>query len=224
MRTVTIQTQSQMPASALDALLAGYAAGTLAAPMHALIGAHLELSPVNRGFVASLEAALAGQVDLVPPATIRSREDRLAQIFSQKPLDQAAIFAETSLGSDEPRALHHLLGKNIADLPFRMVMPGLREYRVPTDTAVKAMLYRIKPGRRMPQHTHSGSEVTLVLKGSFLDSSGTYGRGDIAIADEETDHDPVAGPGEDCLCFAIMDAPLRLTGPIGRLLDRFVRH
>jgi putative transcriptional regulator len=221
---VTIQTQSQMPASALDALLAGYAAGTLNPPMHALIGAHLEISPVNRRFVASLESALAGQVDVLPPVPLRAREDRLARIFDQAPLDPRAIRAEAGQGHDEPRALQHLLGKNIADLPFRMVMPGLREYKVPSDPSMKALLYRIKPGRRMPQHTHSGSEVTLVLKGSFLDASGTYRRGDIAIADEETDHDPVAGPGEECLCFAIMDAPLRLTGAIGRLLDRFVRH
>jgi putative transcriptional regulator len=39
----------------MDELLAGYAAGTLTYPAQALIGAHLELSGQNRGYVHSLE-------------------------------------------------------------------------------------------------------------------------------------------------------------------------
>jgi putative transcriptional regulator len=30
--------------------------------------------------------------------------------------------------------------------------------------------------------------------------------------------------GQDCICFAVTDAPLRLTGPVGRILDRFFGH
>ena len=33
----------------------------------------------------------------------------------------------------------------------------------------------------MPQHTHEGHELTLVLEGSFHDALGRYGRGDLAI-------------------------------------------
>lgn len=43
----------------MDELLAGYAAGTLTYPAQALVGAHLELSDRNRGYVSSLET-LAG--------------------------------------------------------------------------------------------------------------------------------------------------------------------
>jgi putative transcriptional regulator len=50
--------------------------------------------------------------------------------------------------------------------------------------------------------------------------NGHYRRGDIAIADQEVDHRPVADREEDCICFAVTDAPIRLTGPVGRLLQR----
>jgi putative transcriptional regulator len=86
------------------------------------------------------------------------------------------------------------------------------------------VLYRIRAGKKMPQHTHEGSEYTLVIRGAFSDVTGRYGRGDVAISDEDLDHTPIAEAGEECLCFAVMDAPLRLTGPIGRFLNRFVRH
>jgi putative transcriptional regulator len=36
------------------------------------------------------------------------------------------------------------------------------------------------------------------------------------------DHRPVAGRSGDCICLAVTDAPLRLTGPIGRLFRPFV--
>jgi putative transcriptional regulator len=75
----------------------------------------------------------------------------------------------------------------------------------------------------MPTHTHDGSELTLVLAGGFSDESGHFVRGDVAEADPSINHQPVADPGEDCLCLAVTDAPIRLTGPFGRLLNPFLR-
>ena len=109
-------------------------------------------------------------------------------------------------------------------------LPGLRECRIATGDGMSAVLYKIRAGRKMPQHSHEGSEVTLVLRGGFRDEGGHFRRGDIAVADEHLDHVPVADEDEECLCFAVLDAPLRLTGPIGRwanlpmrLLDIFDR-
>ena len=75
----------------------------------------------------------------------------------------------------------------------------------------------------MPRHTHDGSELTLVLTGGFTERGNHFLRGDVAVADSSVDHCPVADPGEPCLCLAVTDAPLRLTGPFGRLLNPFVR-
>ena len=76
----------------------------------------------------------------------------------------------------------------------------------------------------MPQHTHHGNELTLVLKGAFTDETGLYARGDVAFATSDIDHQPVAEADEECLCFAVVDGGLRLTGPVGRFLNVFMRY
>ncbi len=50
-------------------------------------------------------------------------------------------------------------------------------------TGYRARLIRLKAGRGVPRHTHGGSELTVVLEGSFSDETGHYARGDLAIAD-----------------------------------------
>ena len=87
----------------------------------------------------------------------------------------------------------------------------------------RTTLIRVRAGRMVPQHTHEGNELTVVLRGAFHDETGHYVRGDLAIADASVDHRPIADEGEDCLCLAVTDAPLRLTGRFGRFLNPFIR-
>lgn len=205
--------------SSREVLLAAYAAGQVPCAVHALVASHLELSSENRAFVASLEESLAKELTVDRPCCeIRKREDRLAAIFC---CDQ--MVGKAPCDSDVPRALRHFLGRCIDEMPYRTLLPGIRECRIEAENGLTAMLYRIAPGKKIPQHSHEGAEITLVLRGGFSDVTGHYRRGDMAIADEDVDHVPVADEGEECVCFAILDAPLRLTGPIGRLLNRFMR-
>jgi RNA polymerase sigma-70 factor, ECF subfamily len=72
--------------------------------------------------------------------------------------------------------------------------------------------------KELPVHTHRGNEYTLVMAGSFSDASG-----DFILADTHVTHQPRAWEREDCICFAVMDAPLKMTGFFGRLLNPFLR-
>jgi putative transcriptional regulator len=205
--------------SALDAILAGYACGSLSPALHALVGAHLELSAHNRGFVSALETTLGESVAAGSGRAIRQREARLDAIFAEPAIAMPRVHP-----CEAPRALTHFLGAPLDRLDFRAVLPGIRECRIDIDPDARAVLYRIRPGRKMPQHSHEGLEVTLVLKGGFTDATGHFRRGDMVVADEHLDHVPVADADEECICFAVMDAPLKLTGTFGRLINRFVRH
>lgn len=71
----------------------------------------------------------------------------------------------------------------------------------------------------MPAHGHGGEEHTLVLCGAFSDHGGHYAAGDVALADAGVTHRPKADPGEDCICLAVTDAPLRFKGPAGPILN-----
>jgi putative transcriptional regulator len=82
---------------------------------------------------------------------------------------------------------------------------------------------RIRAGRAVPRHTHRGYELVCVLEGGFSDAAGHYGRGDVAVADDGVDHQPTADADGDCICLAVTDAPVRLTGRFWRLLNPFVR-
>jgi len=84
-------------------------------------------------------------------------------------------------------------------------------------------LHHIRAGGKVPQHTHEGIEITLVLNGSFSDQRGLYQDGDFLVVDETVDHTPTAVQNEDCLCLTVQSAPLRLTGPIGRWFNPLIR-
>ena len=202
----------------VDALLAAYSAGTLDQSLHALVASHLLMKPDGRDFVRALENLAAEELDHVKPEALSRREERLAAIFDQEPVLQPARAYGSSI---LPAPLRHYLGQDLEAIRWRTKLPGVKEFRIEGKGRGEASLLWVRAGRRMPSHTHEGSEVTLVLKGGFSDITGHYARGDIAIAESDLDHKPMTDASEDCICFAVTDAPLHLTGPFGRLLDRF---
>ena len=79
------------------------------------------------------------------------------------------------------------------------------------------------PGTHMLEHTHTGTELTCVLRGSFSHEGGRFGPGDFDFGDETLDHQPIVGDGEPCLCLVAMTGDLRINGFFGRLIGPFVR-
>jgi putative transcriptional regulator len=234
-----------MPVEPFDEVLASYARGILSPALHALVSSHLVISPQSRNYVAVMESAAAsvldddnGQVE------VPFRDEKLAAIFARAQdsdirLPQQSISDDLSSKSHGliPSPLRRFLGRELDDIPWKTLMPGVWHYKLddygkhsehhPDDATHhlhdEATLYWIRAGKAMPSHTHEGSEVTLVLKGAFTDGSGYYGRGDVCVAGQETDHAPVADAKEDCICFAVTDGRLRLTGPFGRIIEKFRR-
>ena len=206
----------------IDALMAQYASGQLSPALHGLVAAHLAIKPDNRSFVGALEELNAQELEGTAPIKLRNRDSRLAAIFDAAPVARVSGPRDAII----PAPLADFIGYKLENVPWRTVLPGIREFHVPhaEKAGGEASLLWIKPGRIMPSHTHDGSEVTLVLKGGFSDASGHYRRGDIAFADSDVDHRPRADEDEDCVCFAVTDAPLRLTGPFGRIVQRIFGH
>ena len=213
---------SQGQAGPVDALLAAYATGTLSRPLHALVASHLSIRADNRAFVKSLEHLIADDIaSLDVKESIVRRNDRLAAIFRSNGGDDGQIEGGAEF---LPPPLGHFLGMDYEALPWRAVMPGLKEVKLEDRPGCEASMLWIKAGRTIPSHTHPGIEATLVLKGSFEDATGVYTRGDMAVVDSDVDHKPVAGADEDCICFAVSEGPVKLTGPIARLFQRLIRH
>lgn len=199
----------------IDVLMARYVAGSLPYPAHVLVRAHLEITRTNHSFVAGLEDMAGEALEESDALPLTERTGRLAAIFEAVPSDDLETSPRAS--SVFPAVLRDFIGFDETDIPWRTKMPGFREYEFESD-GCHASIYWIKPGRKIPAHTHEGQELTLVLDGAFADGQGRYGRGDISVADDTVDHRPIAETDRPCICFAVTDAPLRLTGSLGQRL------
>nr|WP_319387315.1 ChrR family anti-sigma-E factor [uncultured Roseibium sp.] len=207
----------------MDELLAGYAAGTLSYPAQALVGAHLELSDQNRGYVSSLESLGGVSLNDADPVAFDDRDSMLSSIFS----DDAPLSNDNTplvqSGSNVPHALQSIIGRSMEGLPWKTLLPGVKECKFGEIDGCASSLIWVRAGRAMPSHTHHGTELTLVLQGGFSDEDGHFVSGDLAFADGDVDHKPIADEGEDCICFAVTAGRLELTGPVGRWFAPFMR-
>lgn len=207
-----------------DELLMAYAAGRVAEPVRLVLDTHLALSPRSRREVRCYEEIGGALLESLPPEPLEP--DALDRIMAC--LDDAAPIPprRPRAGAEDP----------IIPAPLQAYLPGsldrldwvgygpVAEAELLADVpGYRTRLLRIKAGKAVPQHTHEGSELTVVLQGAFRDGGERYARGDLAIADASVDHRPVAEEGEDCLCLAVTDAPLKLTGRFTRFLNPFVR-
>ena len=211
-----------------DELLVDYAAGACGEAEALLIATHLALCPLCRDAVADLDLVGGTLLDeLSPMAMSDGSLDAILGKLDEEPAVHLTSPAKSPVCIDTtvPRPLRDYLDAPDLDaLSWRQVIRGLEEYALPIGaTASRTKLLRIKPGMAVPSHTHKGNELTLVLQGGFEDGRGHFLSGDVAITDSHIDHSPVADLGEPCICLTVVDAPLKLTGKIGRFLNPFVR-
>ncbi|MCG9729346.1 ChrR family anti-sigma-E factor [Shewanella sp. Isolate13] len=85
------------------------------------------------------------------------------------------------------------------------------------DDTARASLLHIDANGEIPEHTHTGREITLLLSGSFEDEFSQYVPGDFIELDAQHKHTPKTTNG--CLCYTVVDAPLHFTKGISKLLN-----
>ncbi len=133
--------------------------------------------------------------------------------------------ATAGAGERDSRDLPHAaVARYLADLdsvPWRWLGPGVRYCQLPLSAGAKGdlRLLKIAPGRRMPEHGHGGTEMTLVLRGAYSDETGAFRSGDMQDVDGELEHQPVVDPVEGCICLVAAENPARFKGVISRLLQ-----
>jgi putative transcriptional regulator len=213
--------------TSLDALLAEYVSGTLSPSLMLLVASHLELRPDSRAYVASLASAAGQWLDSVDPVPIARGPAMLKAILDSDD-GPSAYFAATPSLADAydpavPVALRRHIERHRPAPQWRWLLPGIRKLQVSSGVGDQAFLLHGRPGRALPAHVHKGTEVALVLSGSYADAGGRYIRGDIAICEGGSEHRPVIDHDEDCLCLIVLDGPIRLSGPVGRFIDWVTR-
>ena len=208
-------------------LLFDYATGALGEGPSLIVATQLAIHGRGRDEVADTEAIGGAFLDDIEPAEISGSLlertlDRLNEEGSVPAVPLAALDEDTR--AVVPHPLQRYLPADLDDLSWSR--QGKRVESSPLHLSsgpYKASLLRIKAGEAIPRHTHKGVEYTLVLAGGFTDDSGHHVRGDLTVCDGSVEHSPVADTDEDCLCLTVLDAPIKMTGPIARFANPFIR-
>ncbi len=203
-------------------MLLDYASGSLEEEPSLVVAAHLAFCELCRQEVRELENLGGTLLDEAGDAEISA--DALDSVLARldAPLDEEAP-APTPADPVLPGPITRYIGTGLEGVRWRRVGPRVEEAVLATTNAkFKTSLLRIKPGTAIPSHTHGGREYTLVLKGGIIDEDRHYRRGDLMFADSAHEHRPVAAEDEECICLAVLDAPVRFTGLFTRLLNPFL--
>jgi putative transcriptional regulator len=201
-----------------DALLAAYAAANLPQPYALVVAAHISLCLECRSSYEAHQTAGGVVLETVSAEDVSAalKSNILAQLdapFKPEPVYQRS-------GVYPGPVMEALKGK---PPKWKSLGLGVRQSILSARSEGSVRLIYIPPGQAVPDHSHNGMELTLVLQGSFSDDSGRFGVGDLEVADQDIEHRPIADAGTPCICLAATDAPLRFSTFFPRLLQPLFR-
>jgi len=193
-----------------DEILMKYASGVLNPALRLLVDRHIALHPQTAERLATFTAfggmLLAGEEPA--PLTAGSLDRALARLAAS-PREAAAAPQWPALDS----------------LDWRWAGPGRRiaPVDIPGADDMRAYALKIAAGKAMLQHSHAGIEWTLIVQGSYSDENGEYGVGAFIEEDGDTVHTPVATGDVECICLAVLTAPLSAPGLMGKVAHWIMR-
>jgi putative transcriptional regulator len=210
-----------------DALLLALAAGTVGAGHRLLLEVHLEGCSHCQQRMRQMEAlggTLLGELtpaELAPDALERTLA-AIDAVQEAGPLHRPNVKPEAVkpwLPTRWPRAMASCqVGR------WHWMGPGMYWNRVtlPDESDGNVFMLRIGPGRMLPRHTHSGSELTQVIYGAFDDGRAEFAAGDFDETDGSIRHQPVVGSTGECICLASVEGKVVFEGWIARAMGGLV--
>jgi putative transcriptional regulator len=202
--------------------LTEYASGALPIAQAACVSAHLSYCHRCHQQVDSLEGLGGVMLERLAPEVVSESvlETVLARLDEPVPLQYGKSVDDGGL----PSLLRRIINGDYSQLTWKRLTSSLSiSYLKSGDTDYEFALDRIASGGAIPHHDHRGSEMTLVLHGGFSDERGEYHPGDFVYRTADEEHAPRAIPGEDCVCLAVLDAPLRFTRWRHRWINPFLQ-
>lgn len=210
--------------------LTDFAAANLPLSEAVCVSAHLELCGKCRIHVQQL-ADLGGRLfaGISPdPLEEGSFESLMKRVEAGRGSEESSEVTEAVgeySSSALPRALRRLATRGLHDLQWVQMGKALRIAPLPIDGDPReTALYDIKAGGKMVEHEHRGEEITVLLKGSFSDTDGSYSRGDFVVRNAGEPHQPTATQDMDCLCLVSLQRPVKPRGWFYRLVEPYVQY
>jgi putative transcriptional regulator len=202
-----------------EQMMQQYVQGLLPASLSVAISAHVELCECCANKVSALELQNSKSL-FVDDTTIDFDDDMsdlISMITSDDILNDVKPYISSKFSHQNkefvlPRAIAGLERSNFSQIG------KLSRARIDLDDGeLRASLLQIDAGGEIPNHTHTGFEVTLLLDGEFEDESGKYTAGDFIWLDGRHSHTPKTETG--CLCFTLANSALHFNKGISKLLN-----
>jgi len=208
-----------------DATIMAYAAGALGEGFSLVLAAHLEVCPRCRERKAEAEAIGGQLLAALPDAS--APPGGLAEVWDliqSEPHESVPQAARATPPKGIPSVLAPYLRSELDAIHWRSLVPGIKQYVIEdVDSGNGSVrLLSIAPGVTIPTHSHGGGELTLVLRGSYVDEVGRFQSGDLADLDPSVQHQPVADTNEPCICLIATDERLRFSGMFSRMLQPLI--
>jgi putative transcriptional regulator len=207
--------------------LQAFSAGNCEPAMALMISAHVDMCPQCQHDCIEIQAQLAKEL-FAPQPTIAPLDDQYLNMLSNitdLPISNTVVTEEsnTSIELDGkffelPRALRRH-AKNTGN--WSRLVGKLWQAPVDLGEIGKANFMYMEKGGRVPEHTHKGTEMTLVIDGQYGDGVAEYDCGDFTLLNNQHKHLPHSEADDGCLVFTIVDQPLHFTAGIARLLNPF---
>lgn len=197
------------------------AAGSQPEAIAAVMAAHVSMCP-----------KCAAELHIMEEIGITLFEDMAAAPLKRAAPVIAARANEAGSGATSPAAangdvpahLVPLVGQRLADVAWSRIGRGVWQHSVPLSKGARGdlRLVKIAPGVAVPDHGHYGTELTLLLQGSYRDKRGEFRTGDLEDVDADVEHQPIADPAEGCICLIASEKPARFKSLLARLVQPFI--
>ena len=200
--------------------------GTCSPAWALVIAAHVDMCEYCQEEVRSIEAQLSSEQmtayssDILDPTLINMMDD----IMELDPLPELTEESESKYLEldgrkfEVPRALQRLVDKTDS---WSRVVGKLWQAPVDLGEMGKGHFIYMEKGGGVPEHTHRGNELTLVLNGEFEDGQRCYDSGDFILMNGTDTHTPISTSEKGCLVFSFVEEPLHFTSGLARLLNPF---
>lgn len=210
-------------------LLIAYAAGSLDEALSLIVATHLTYCPICRRHAHELEEVGGTFLDRIEPVHLSDdAAGKMLAALEGSSLEEGhgtKLSDELSTGKPGilPAPLRGYVGGDTDHARWTGLGLGIEKSEITlADPSRRAFLMKVPAGRSIPMHTHDGTEMVLVLRGAYCVDGNRFGPGDLSISDGAVTHSPETEEREDCICLVVVDGPIRLTGFVGAILNRFV--
>lgn len=204
------------------ATLMSCAAGSQPEALAAVMASHIAMCPGCAREVARLSEIGVALFERLPAAKMAASAPVVAARAGEADIEAGT--AAAAEGDVPPPLVPHVGTTRLDQIAWRPLAPGVAYYPIPLSkgAAGDLRLFKVAPGKKLPEHGHRGEELTLLLSGSYTDELGTFATGDVADLDQEVEHRPVADAATGCICLIASERKARYKGLIARLLQPFL--